>query len=261
MMDADDHRVDQGVAAGDQPPAHCLEGIHIAVVEDDAELREVIADELRHEGAQVVGFGSAAGLYRHLLVQACDIVLLDVGLPGEDGYSIAGYLREVSPATGIVMLTGRGTVPDMTRGLRQGADLYLVKPLDIALLVAALDSLLRRVRAHAPSAPPAVQPVVAEDWKLGDDGWTLVCPGQRTLALTDGERTVLGALFAQRGKTVGRDALIACLTQAPWDFDPHRLQVLVYRLRARVAAVSSQPFPLHAVRGQGYRLGLAPEEG
>ncbi|MBD7922212.1 response regulator transcription factor [Xanthomonas bonasiae] len=231
-------------------PRPVLDGVRIAVVEDDAELCAIIVDELGHEGAQVLGFGSAETLYRHLLGHVCDLVVLDVGLPGEDGYSVARYLRQIAPQAGIVMLTGRGANPDMTRGLLQGADIYLVKPLDVELLIAALANLRRRLQ---PAASPEALP--AQEWRLSDDGWTLSSPAQRTLALTEAERGLLKALFAQRGAPVDRDTLIAAVTDAPWDFDPHRLEVLVHRLRARVTAATAATLPLRAVRGQGYLLG------
>jgi two-component system, OmpR family, response regulator PhoP len=228
-----------------------LAGARIAVVEDDAELCAIVVDELRHAGAEVAGFGNAERLYRHLLAHPCELVVLDVGLPGEDGYSVAGYLRQIVPQAGIVMLTGRGATTDMTRGLLQGADVYLVKPLDVALLIAALANLRRRLQLA--QAPP--REATMADWRLSDDGWTLFSPQQRKLALTEAERGLLKALFAQRGAPVERDILIAAVTDVPWDFDPHRLEVLVHRLRARVTAATQAPLPLRAVRGQGYLLG------
>lgn len=233
-----------------EPQGLVLAGSRIAVVEDDAELRAIIVDELAHEGAQALGFGSAEALYRHLLGHVCDLVVLDVGLPGEDGYSVARYLRQIAPQAGIVMLTGRGANTDMTRGLVQGADVYLVKPLDVELLIAALANLRRRLQ---PAAPAEAAP--AREWRLSEDGWTLFAPGLRTLALTEAERGLLKALFAQRGAPVDRDTLIAAVTDTPWDFDPHRLEVLVHRLRARVTAATAASLPLRAVRGQGYLLG------
>jgi len=239
-----------GVAAVSAAVGGLLDGARIAVVEDDPELCAIIVDELRHAGAQVLGVGSAEVLYRHLLGQACELVVLDVGLPGEDGYSVARYLRQIAPQAGIVMLTGRGASADMAHGLVQGADLYLVKPLDVELLIAALSSLRRRLQ----SSPPAATPASATDWHLSEDGWTLLSPGLRKLALTEAERGLLKALFAQRGAPVDRETLIAAVTDAPWEFDPHRLEVLVHRLRARVNAAAQMPLPLRAVRGQGYLL-------
>jgi len=247
-------------AASEDAQLQRLRGAVVAVVEDDDELREIIVGELRQAGIQGVGLGSAEALYRYLLGGQCDIVLLDVGLPGEDGYSAASFLSGISPRIGIVMLSGRGSAADMARGLSQGADLYLSKPLDIPLLIAALDSLLRRLRAQSPATQATIQERVipASDWMLSGDGWTLSSPGQRSLALTKAERDLLGVLFARRGHIVDREALIEVIARTPHDFDPHRLDVLVHRLRTRLAAVTDEKLPLRAVRGRGYLLKCDP---
>src|SRR5687767_13211546 len=117
------------------------------------------------------------------------MVVLDVGLPGENGYAVARHLRQIA-RVGIVMLTGRGGAGDMAHGLHQGADLYLVKPLDPAVLAAALQSLRRRLApaATVTAAPAAATPATpAARWRLADDGWTLQSPGGASLALTESE--------------------------------------------------------------------------
>lgn len=225
-----------------------LDGLTVWVVEDDPELLDLILDDLRWRGAAVRGLGSAEALYRALLQDRCDIVVLDVGLPGEDGYAVARHLRE-SAAMGIVMLTGRGSAHDMAHGLTQGADVYLVKPLDLDVLAAVLLSLRRRLPAPRPTAPEVQPP-----WQLSDDGWTLQSPTLLSLALTAMERGALELLFELAGEPVPRDRLIERITDTPWDFDPHRLDVLVHRLRARVRTATGLELPIRALRGQGYLL-------
>ncbi len=242
-------------------PAQRLRGARIALVGDDAELHSVISAELQHEGAHCAGFGSAEALYRHLLEGlSCDVVLLDVMLPGDgDGYSVVDFLHRISPNIGIVMM-GVGAEPgDIARGLSLGADLYLAKPLKIPVLVAMLGSLLRRLRVppQTHASVPARQ-IQAMDWRLSSDGWTLVSPSLRSLALTEAERAVLRPLFADRGQIVDRDAIIAAITDRPWNFDSHRLEVLIHRLRARVVAAMGEKLPLRAVRGRGYLLDHDP---
>lgn len=229
-----------------------LEGLHVWVVEDDPELRDLLLDDLAWRGATVRGLGSAEALYRALLSGRCDIVVLDVGLPGEDGYAVASHLR-ASASTGIVMLTGRGDARDMALGLTQGADLYLVKPPDMDVLAAGLHSLRRRLPS-APLAAPAAAPAATVRWQLSDDGWTLHAPSATTLALTVMERGVLQLLFGAAGAAVTREQLIANITDTPWDFDPHRLDVLVHRLRTRVRSATGVELPIRALRGQGYLL-------
>ncbi|WP_343237238.1 response regulator transcription factor [Xanthomonas sp.] len=243
-------------AAAAAPDATSLAGLTVVVVEDDAEMRDIIVDELGFRGAQVHGLDSAEALYRHLSVHPCDMVVLDVGLPGENGYTVARHLRQIA-RVGIVMLTGRGGAGDMAHGLHQGADLYLVKPLDPAVLAAALQSLRRRLApaATVTAAPAAATPATpAARWRLADDGWTLQSPGGASLALTESERGFLRPLFAAAGTPVDRETLIAALTDQPWDFDPHRLETLVHRLRTRVSGACGQPLPVRALRGSGYLL-------
>jgi len=221
----------------------------IAVTEDDDELRELIVSELIERGFEASGFASAEALYRHLAVQACDIVLLDIGLPGEDGYAVARHLRQIA-SVGIVMLTARGRSDDMARGLSTGADMYLVKPVDMDVLAAGIDSLRRRMsttnRAAATSEPIPV-------WSLTAGGWKLRAPDGLELLLAEGERAFLQPLLAQAGQTVDRDTLIQGLTDDPDGFDPHRLEVLLHRLRTRVKKQTGRELPLRAVRGSGYQ--------
>jgi len=229
-----------------------LEGLHVWVVEDDAELQALLLDELAWRGATVRGLGSAEALYRALLSDRCDIVVLDVGLPGEDGYAVASHLRASQPI-GIVMLTGRSDARDMALGLTQGADLYLVKPPDMDVLIAGLHSLRRRLPL-LPSGPAVAATAPPPRWRLADDDWTLHAPTAATLALTVMERGVLQRLFHAAGAAVTREQLIANITDAPWDFDPHRLDVLVHRLRTRVRSATGVELPIRALRGQGYLL-------
>lgn len=234
--------------------AGLLGGLRIAVVEDDRPLRTLLVTLLASRGAQTVALGSAEALYRHLLAHPCDIVILDVGLPGEDGYSTVGHLRR-STSVGIVMLTGRGAPGEMARGLGLGADLYLVKPVDRDVLVAGLVSLRRRLAATAAperEVPPPPSPGTA--WSLQADGWRLCAPDGTGLDLSRSERAFLQPLFANAGQPVDRETLIGSLTDAPWDFDPHRLEVLVHRLRNRVRAATGLALPLRAPRGLGYLL-------
>lgn len=228
-----------------------LAGLQVWVVEDDPELRALLLDDLAWRGATVRGLGSAEALYRALLSDRCDIVVLDVGLPGEDGYAVASHLR-ASASIGIVMLTGRGGARDMALGLNQGADLYLVKPPDMDVLAAGLHSLRRRLPSASPA--PAAATAALPRWRLADDDWTLHAPTATTLALTVMERGVLQRLFDAPGAAVTREQLIANLTDAPWDFDPHRLDVLVHRLRTRVRGATGVELPIRALRGQGYLL-------
>ncbi len=222
--------------------------MRIALLEDDAVLRDrILLPGLANFGFAMVGMETAAELRRHMQVSAFDIVVLDVGLPDADGFCVARELRDESPTMGIVMLTGRGETPDRVRGLSQGADAYLAKPIEIDLLAATLHSLARRLRGTPPPPP-------AKGWHLDENGWCLVAPNGGTVALTKAERRLVERLTLSRGQLVARDALIAALTSNVYDFDPHRLDSLIYRLRRKVVDSCGEAFPLQAVHGEGYVL-------
>ncbi|MFC3550969.1 response regulator transcription factor [Lysobacter cavernae] len=230
------------------PSADADHVLRIALLEDDAVLRErILLPGLASYGFAATGMETAASLHRHLAAARFDIVVLDVGLPDADGFSVAREIRVGFPDIGIVMLTGRGDTIDRVRGLSQGADAYLAKPVEIDLLAATLHSLARRMRgvtvAHAP-----------KHWRLDSNGWCLLSPSGCSVALTKTERRVVEALIERAGQLVGRNALIAALTSNVYEFDPHRLDSLLYRLRRKVADACGESLPLTAVHGEGYVL-------
>ena len=231
----------------------------VAVVEDDENLREgVIVPGLVRFGFQAVGVARAHDLYRCMVATAFDMVVLDLGLPGEDGMSVARYLRECS-SIGIVVLTGSEASEDHERALMAGADVFLRKPSGLAVLAASLRNLGRRLDARAASvrSTPDVSSRTATgrgaaDWRLGMNGWSLMSPEGAVVSLSPSERSVLRPLFDARGAAVSREALIAALHRDVHDFDPHRLEMLIYRLRRKAKEQGIGLLPLVTVRGSGY---------
>ncbi len=218
--------------------------LRVLLVEDDPETRdEILVPGLRNYGIDAVGADCAATADLLLRKNTFDIVVLDVGLPDENGFSVARRLRAGS-STGIVMLTGHTENPDRVRGLSEGADAYLTKPVALDVLVATLRSLGRRLLT---AVPP-------QTWQLTADGWCLLSPRGDSIALTLPERRILGRLMTGDDEPVSRDVLIAMLTEDTFDFDPHRLEMFVYRLRCKVAESCGETLPLRAVRGVGYVL-------
>ncbi len=238
--------------ADDRPePQSNLRPLTLAVVEDDAEYRDAfLVPGLTAAGFAAEGMASALDLYRAMTARRYDLVLLDAGLPDEDGYSIAAHLRRLSASTGIVMLTGFGSTQDRVRGLRAGMDAYLHKPADMETLAATLWSLARRV-IPAP-APEAV--TRSERWRLDDTGWRILAPRGGEVEINLAEHQVLSMLAAQAGVPVPRDALIERLVENVHDFDPHRLEMVIYRLRRKCLQLAGEALPLRAVRGIGYVL-------
>ncbi len=221
----------------------------VAVLEDDAEFREaILVPELGALGFTAEGFGTSAELERRLRTATFDLVVLDVGLAGESGIDVARRLRAGS-SIGIVMLTGRGIPHERVLALREPADAWLGKPVDIDVLAATLVSVGRRLR---PPAPAASEPTARGGWRVDAAGWQLVAPDGRTLALNLPEKLLLSHLFARVGEPVAREQLIACISSAPEEFDPHRLDMLLHRLRRRVLEAMDASLPVRSVRGCGY---------
>lgn len=233
-----------GVPGHPSPPAQRL-----AVVEDDAELREMILlPALRAAGFDTTGFHSALDLYREWTRAPFDLVLLDVGLPDEDGVAIAHHLRTLAGQVGIVIYSGHGHSADRLRGLRAGIDAYLVKPVEVEEIIETLRNLGQRISA-ADTVPRG-----GAGWSLTQRGWVLETPSRATVTLSRNEREVMALLAECAGETVSREALILRLAGDTEGFDPHRVEMLVHRLRRKCRQAAGQPLPLVTVRGAGYRL-------
>ena len=233
----------------------------VAVLEDDVTLRDaVLLPLLRDHGFEAVGMGSAAELYRCMLRTQFDIVLLDIGLPGENGLEVASNLRQLSVGLGIVMLTGSRGRDKRVRAFNHGVDAYLTKPVDGAVLGAMLHSLSRRLSISRPGLRETgvlerfEQDVQSRRWRLETGGWCLVAPNGAMLALSAHERSLLTLLINAGGQPVPRDRLLLALAGGDGGFDPHRLEMLVHRLRRKAAALSEagEPLPLLSSRGNGY---------
>lgn len=230
--------VAEGVARAPDP-------LRVVVVEDDAELREkVLVPGLAGEGFLTKGAGSALELYRQMTVERFDVVVLDLGLPDEDGFLVARHLRRTT-SMGIVILSGFGSDADKLRGLQEGGDVYLSKPVNIQVLAANLRNLSVRIRNQ-------LQPATA--WRQEKGGWRLLAPNGGAVALTLAEKQLVEELFAHPGQPVHRERLIAKLAENAQDFDPHRLEMMVYRLRLKCERETGVKLPLRAVRGVGYLL-------
>ena len=223
--------------------------VKIALLEDDRVLRDcVLVPRLRDHGFEVDGLATAADLIAYLR-QPVDIAVIDVGLPDADGFELVQSLRRQYPSLGLLMLTGRASVTDQMRGLSSGADAYLAKPVDVSLLAATLHSLARRLRG---GAEPGADAAPGGSWRLDAGGWRLLSPLGGGVALTRSERPLLQRLIAATGEVVLREELISTLTDDVFEFDTHRLDSMIHRLRRKVANGCGLPLPLTSVHGAGY---------
>ncbi len=228
------------------------ETLRLLLIDDDELLRDrVLTPRLTQFGFEVMAIGHIDDMARAIEQRKPDIVLLDIGLPDHDGFEVTRTLRAQFSDIGIVMLTGRSENIDRVRGLSEGADAYLSKPVEIDVLVATLYSVARRLGSSPSTAPPAGA------WKLDSDDWLLMSPSGGRVILSKTERRLLEELMKQPNQVVVRDVLIRAITDDIHAFDPHRLDSLIHRLRRKVLAAVGEPLPLNAVHGQGYLLAMS----
>ena len=218
-------------------------------------LREELSFQLQHKGFKVVAFADAAGLYRHLATQPLAVVVLDIGLPGEDGISIAKLLRGHNPLMGLVFVTARNLRDDRLEGLAAGADAYLIKPVDELelLLLRLLDRhqhAATALLAQSPQAPLAK--IDEEPWKLQANRAVLVAPNGAKVRLTLTELQCLHELISKKGKPCKHIELARAMGLMPDEWDRHRLEVIISRLRAKVERGTGFAAPVGTVRGVGY---------
>ncbi len=225
----------------------------IAIVEDDRDLLESTLEYLTTLGYSAWGVGSAEAFYKRLAVDPIDVVVLDIGLPGENGLSIAARLRQAYPSMSIIMLTARGELDSRLHGYKQGADIYLVKPIDWRELLAQIHALHRRMVVLTAPTP-------SNEWVLKQAGRELVTPQGHSISLTHMESLVLNRLAQHAGQPVERALLMSeVLGEQAYQLDPRRLEVCISRLRQKMLAamgdnndIKDDQLPLKTVRGTGY---------
>jgi DNA-binding response OmpR family regulator len=219
----------------------------VLVVQDDPVLREeVLVPQLAQHGFLAIGIELTKDLFRCSVATPPDMVILDTTLPDGDGFSSSRWLRDYFPTTGIVLLTGNESSDDGVRSLQHGADAYVPKPVEVPLLIATLHSVYRRI-AHARLGPAA-----PGRWGLGVDGWHLLTPTGLTIPLTRTERALMVELMGRSGALASREQLIGAMTDNAFDYDPHRLDSLIHRIRRKVIKISGRSLPLTSVHGEGY---------
>ena len=217
---------------------------HVLVVDDDDRLRNLLGQYLIANGYRVTGAADAADARTRIRSMAFDLIVLDVMMPGEDGFSLTAWLRQVSD-TPILLLTAHSEPEHRIAGLERGADDYLAKPFEPRELVLRLSNLLRR----APQAVPA--PVV----RLGDRSFhverSALTRNDRAIHLTPIEARLLQTLARRPGVTLSREILIA---ESRIGGSARTVDVQVTRLRRKIEPDPRHPRYLQTVRGEGYML-------
>jgi DNA-binding response OmpR family regulator len=245
------------------------------VVEDETHLAEGLRFNLKEEGhsVEVVGDGEAAVAQLLEQAKAFDAVILDVMLPGMDGFSVAAALREAKNYVPVLMLTARGRPEDVLEGFAAGADDYLPKPFELPIFLARLNGLLRRsewLRSNQQktSAAKGVAPdretadsraghddeVFRLNGKTIDFGTLELRAKNSTIQLTLMEAKLLRHLIQNQGRTVSRSSILGDVWGLHEDTDTRAIDNFIVRLRRYLEENPSKPKHLLTVRGVGYRF-------
>ena len=230
---------------------------HIAVLDDEVDIRQLLATYLQAHGFRVSQWHSGQALMQAMGDDPPALVLLDLGLPGEDGFGIARQLREHWHC-GLVIVTGRGDAVDKVVGLEVGADDYVTKPFDLRELLARVKAVLRRLQPPSPAgavaAPAARQRLRFAGWLLDVDARQLLNAAGQPVALTGGEFDLLCTFARHPGRVLSRDFLLEATRgreAAPFD---RTIDVQVGRLRRKLEPDVEEPQLIKSVRGAGYIL-------
>lgn len=224
---------------------------HIIVVDDEPGIREMIAEYLGSHGFRVDTAADAASFRTLHAERPADLVILDINMPGEDGLSLARWLRGRSKI-GIIMLTAAGEVIDRIVGLEVGADDYLSKPFDLRELRARIRTVLRRL---SDTAAPA-----AEESDVVRFGATFLNLASRKLydaagteiALTAMEFDLLAAFARHPDRVLTRDQLLDLAHHHHWEPFDRSIDIRITRLRRKIEADPTKPEVIKTVRGAGY---------
>jgi DNA-binding response OmpR family regulator len=231
------------------------DGKKIIVVEDDRDFRESMVEYLTLAGYDVSGAGSALEFYQAFALEHYLLAVLDIGLPDQDGFVLAEYIRKNTDMR-IVMLTAQSALDSKITAYRSGADSYLVKPIDFAELAASLDSMLGRLDIKGSQATELQQGEPApgskrEHWRLLSKEHTLFAPNGNKTSLTSREFDLLEKLASSPKMVVERKAILQTLDYDDDDLGNRALDALIHRLRRKKDDLD-RLIPVKTIHGSGY---------
>jgi two-component system phosphate regulon response regulator OmpR len=231
------------------------ETARILVVDDEADVRDMLKEYLSAHGYDVAEAASGDSMRDALEAGLPDLVLLDIGLPGEDGLTLARYLREHYDLA-IIMVTGAGEVVDRIVGLEVGADDYVAKPFDLRELLARVKSVLRRYRGDAErtGAPDEAQQqrIDVAGCVLDVDARRLVDGDGKEVPLTAMEFDLLKVFAERPNRVLSRDQLLNLTCNRDWDPYDRSIDIRVARLRRKIEPDPENPRTIKTIRGHGY---------
>jgi two-component system, OmpR family, phosphate regulon response regulator OmpR len=240
-------QIEADVSSTDAPAD---DAAHLLVVDDDRRIRELLSRYLSEQGYRVTTAGTAADATACLRSISFDLIVLDVMMPGENGFDFAAKLRAEASDRGqvpILMLTARSETEDRVHGFETGVDDFLAKPFEPRELSLRIASILKRTKQHLTSG--TIMQVRFGDFTF-DLGRGELRTGTDIVRLTDREREMLRLLAENAGETVSRETLAGPTAAG----NERTIDVQVNRLRHKIERDPANPQHLQTVRGAGYRL-------
>ncbi len=228
---------------------------HIVVVDDEPDVRETLQEYLTLQGYEVTALDGGPALRQ--LVDAerpFDLAILDITMPGEDGLSLARYLRELCDV-GIIMVTAAGETVDRIVGLEMGADDYLPKPVDYRELLARIKAVLRRAAPKPAATMPEDAPhtlIAFGECRLDLEAHRLYGADGEALALTAMEFDLLRAFAERPNRVLSRDQLLELAHNRNWEPFDRSIDIRIARIRRKVERDPGKPQIIKTVRGAGY---------
>lgn len=237
-----------------------MSDIKILVVDDSSVTREMLQSYFAEEGYSVSTAETAEAAEMLLSEHEFDLVLLDIRLPGKDGLTLTRELRSRSEV-GIILVTGKQDEIDRIIGLECGADEYVSKPFNPREILARGKNLIRRVRLQRSLHKPVEEPVLRTvgTWQLDTARRVLIKSDKSISQLTEGEFQLLSALLENEGVALTRDQLMDRIKNRTWNATDRTIDVLIGRIRRKLAEDVLCPALIITVHGVGYLLSPSPQ--
>lgn len=224
--------------------------VSIMVIEDEKNIRDLLVKSLRMKGYGVLAYGSFEDGLRHFYDDTVDIVLLDVMLPGKDGFMACKELREMDPDLGIIMLTAKSQQSDMINGLSSGADDYIKKPFSLNEVFARVESVLRKVKR--------LRKLNGKQSDISDGNISLNYEGNQLIIdnslvdLTNIESEIVKLFLSNTNESLTRDYILDKVWGKNYFGSYKIVDVNIQRIRKKIISIGIEN-PIETVRGRGYR--------
>lgn len=226
--------------------------LRIGLIEDNEDLRSSLVDVLKFNGFKVTSASSAEEIAENENFIFCEVMIIDLNLPGEDGLSLTVRLKKLYPRLRIIMMTARSTLEERIIGYDNGADLYLVKPVMELELIAALKSLARQIYADRTQSQDTKETIL----QLKSINFELKGPKNQVI-LTPSEAKLLTALALAPGNTLEHWQLLELLKIEVNSIGKKALAVRMTRLRTKMIDVGCSGETIKALRSDGYHLSVS----